>query len=160
MERGRHYPISVLMVDVDGLKDTNDRRGHAGGDSLLRRTAAVLRAAFRAEDVVARVGGDEFAVLLPSVDAGAAAEAVGRLKAALTAHNRDRDGVPLSLSMGVATAQKGSGLAAALTTADALMYRDKEVRRAERVATAGAGRQRREPAETSPAIEPGPLVSY
>ena len=65
MERGRHYPISVLMVDVDHLKITNDRRGHAAGDSLLRRAAAVLRAAFRTEDVVARIGGDEFAVLLP-----------------------------------------------------------------------------------------------
>ncbi|MDD5369776.1 MAG: diguanylate cyclase, partial [Anaerolineaceae bacterium] len=64
LDHGRQFPVSVLMADVDGLKETNDTHGHQAGDELLRQTAEVLKSAFRAQDVVARIGGDEFGILL------------------------------------------------------------------------------------------------
>jgi len=65
--RRKHLPGVVLFVDVDGLKERNDRDGHAAGDELLRGAAGVLRATFRDADTIGRVGGDEFVVF--SVDA-------------------------------------------------------------------------------------------
>jgi PAS domain S-box-containing protein len=64
----RIVPVSVIMVDVDGLKEVNDTLGHAAGDKVLRQTASVLLSVFRAEDIVARIGGDEFVVILPGAE--------------------------------------------------------------------------------------------
>ena len=120
-ERGPH-PVGVLMVDLDELKRINDEQGHAAGDSMLRRVAEVLRSTFRADDVVARIGGDEFAVLTSGRDAHSV-EALGtRLADAVLQHNRELDATPLRLSIGVAVAQSGNSIASALQDADARMY--------------------------------------
>ncbi len=130
LENSRGYPISILFADMDGLKDTNDELGHAVGDDLLRRAAQVLRDSFRSEDVVARIGGDEFGVLLPGVDAEAAAHALERVRRILAAHNRSfPDLPPVRFSIGFATGQPGDSLPEVLRRADERMYQDKATRR-------------------------------
>jgi len=125
LERGRQFPMSVVMTDIDDLKETNDRLGHAAGDELLRQAAAILSATFRKEDVIARIGGDEFAILLPDADASAIQQMAERLRRNLANHNATHSEPPLSLSIGAATANKGSLLADALKRADERMYREK-----------------------------------
>lgn len=125
LENSRKYPVSIIMLDVDEMKDTNDTRGHAEGDELLKRAANLLRTAFRAEDVVARIGGDEFVVLLPETDQETARTALQRVRELLIAHNRSFGEPPLSISMGMATATPGDSLAEILRLADQRMYQEK-----------------------------------
>ena len=72
LEKSRLFPVSIIMIDVDELKIINDTQGHAVGDKMLQRMAKVLKESFRAEDVVARIGGDEFVVVLPMTGENAA----------------------------------------------------------------------------------------
>ena len=128
LERSDRYPVSVMIIDIDKMKYTNDTQGHAAGDELLRRTAAVLGLPFGKDDVIARFGGDEFAVLLPQTDERAAALALDRLRFRLQEHNRTYHGEPLSLSMGVTTALEYGVLTQTITRADQQMYLDKHAR--------------------------------
>jgi diguanylate cyclase (GGDEF)-like protein len=125
LERGREFPVSIVMVDVDHLKQINDEHGHAAGDKLLRQVAKVLMSAFRAGDVVARIGGDEFAVLLPTTDAPAADLSLQRVRNAIRENNAGETEIPIQISMGVSTADKAERLTTTLKEADTNMYREK-----------------------------------
>ncbi|HEU4976112.1 MAG TPA: diguanylate cyclase [Baekduia sp.] len=121
--------VAVLFCDLDAFKDVNDSLGHAAGDELLRQVAERLRGSVRAEDVVARLSGDEFAILLPAVPDRAAAERVGRsVTAAFAAPFRvmDRE-LRCTTSVGVAV-ERGADASpdALLHAADAAMYAAKE----------------------------------
>jgi diguanylate cyclase (GGDEF)-like protein len=129
---GRSFPVSVVAIDLDGLKRANDTRGHEYGDALIVKAAQFIRSAFRAEDPVARVGGDEFTVLLLGVDETVGQSVVDRLRQAMLEANRQADGLLLSMSVGVATGYDGGGLRQAIKLADERMYADKVARRAGR----------------------------
>ncbi|MCL5994570.1 MAG: GGDEF domain-containing protein [Chloroflexi bacterium] len=125
LSHGDPYPISIVVFDIDGMKCTNDTEGHSAGDELLRRTATVLRSVCRQGDIIARIGGDEFALLLPQTDNGVAVAILDRLRHTLAEHNSSYQGKPLSLSMGTATAYEYGGLTQTIIAADRRMYRDK-----------------------------------
>ena len=94
-------PLIVMAVDLDGFKAVNDTLGHASGDEVLKTAAARLSDAVRASDMVARIGGDEFLLLLYDLEVGAALELAQRVVALLAEPYKDVD-VPLSASVGVA----------------------------------------------------------
>jgi diguanylate cyclase (GGDEF)-like protein len=114
-------PITILILDIDGLKQVNDAYGHAAGDGLISRAAAALSNARRATDVVCRLGGDEFGVAAADTDAVAAEILAGRLREALL-----QQGV--SVSLGWATSAH-LGIDDLWQRADAAMYEDKRARR-------------------------------
>jgi diguanylate cyclase (GGDEF)-like protein/PAS domain S-box-containing protein len=133
MQNGRTFPVSVLMADVDGLKETNDTHGHPAGDELLRQTANVLQTAFRSQDVVARIGGDEFGIILPGADSETAQHSIERIRMNLEEHNSTPGNILISLSLGFATASSGDELLEANKQADTMMYQEKFHMRAKRV---------------------------
>jgi diguanylate cyclase (GGDEF)-like protein/PAS domain S-box-containing protein len=118
-------PVALVMLDLDHFKGINDRYGHAAGDAVLREFAQALRAAFRAVDVVARLGGEEFAVLLPSTEVAQAAAVVERLRAGIAAQGVAWQGedIRFTFSAGVASWEpQVSGVDALLQRADQAMY--------------------------------------
>jgi diguanylate cyclase (GGDEF)-like protein/PAS domain S-box-containing protein len=125
--KSRDYPITILCMDLDGLKLVNDTLGHDHGDNQLRVCANILRDCFRASDIIARAGGDEFVVLLPSTDIEAGRLAVQRVRSRVESHNQDhKEQIPLSLSIGIACADEHEkDLVDIFKQADDLMYRDK-----------------------------------
>ncbi|MGE5455336.1 MAG: diguanylate cyclase domain-containing protein, partial [Methylocystaceae bacterium] len=105
MERlnsGRYDPVGIVVCDLDGLKLVNDTLGHEAGDRLLISTAAVLKQCFRQSDVVSRVGGDEFAILLPGSNHDQLEMLVYRIYEGVGYYNEDNPDLPLSLSVGMA----------------------------------------------------------
>jgi diguanylate cyclase (GGDEF)-like protein len=122
-------PQVVFYADLDDLKVINDAHGHEAGDRALREVAALLVAAFRRSDVVARIGGDEFAVLAIEASAAHAEIITARLAALLAARNAGAD-LPLSLSTGFAVyePEDPQPLDVLLARADARMYERKRRR--------------------------------
>ncbi len=132
LQHSRLFPISIIMIDVDGLKWVNDHRGHQAGDELLQRVAGLLKSAFRPEDMVARMGGDEFVVVLPLTAEPAARQAISRLEEILEKHNQlFSPEQKLGLSMGTATGTSGSLLTEVFKIADQAMYTVKSRKKAQ-----------------------------
>jgi diguanylate cyclase (GGDEF)-like protein len=129
LERSRRYPVSVIMIDVNWLKQTNDEYGHSAGDELLQCTAELLTQSLRAEDAIARIGGDEFAILLAECDARSVKRIIVRIQDQISVVNQTQNKAPLSLAIGAATALKPTSLSSALKQADEAMYKHKELQK-------------------------------
>lgn len=119
------WPLSLIAIDLNGLKTVNDEQGHAMGDSLLRRMGEVLAKAVDAPSCAARIGGDEFMVLLPGVDARGAEAVQERILSLLELNNQFYPGQHLSLAMGSACCQSGEAVEGAVQRADHAMYAQK-----------------------------------
>jgi len=120
-------PVSVALFDLDGFKQVNDTFGHHAGDVLLQEVAEAWREAVRPCDLLARYGGDEFALLLPGVDEDVARAVVRRLQ---SAH-------PAGSSGGAATWRPGESVTELLHRADVALYADKRARRDARPTSQG-----------------------
>jgi diguanylate cyclase (GGDEF)-like protein len=118
--QGRMFPVSIVMADVNGLKAVNDTMGHEAGDALIRLAAHLIMSEFRAEDIVARIGGDEFAVLLPATDFHVVEEVIRKIKSRPEIANGT-----VGIAFGIATAWSKELLAETLKLSDEKMYLDK-----------------------------------
>ena len=129
LEKGRDFPVSIIVADLDNLKDINDKYGHTSGDALLKTTVHVLRDVFRADEIIARIGGDEFAVLLPGIDEAKVSQIIMRIDEKIKSHNENYSGLPLQLSVGAATSTNNNRLTATFSIADQRMYAKKSWRK-------------------------------
>jgi len=123
--KGRKYPVSVIVADLDGLKQVNDTHGHEAGDALITSAAKILNCAFRAEDLVARTGGDEFIVLLLESDEKMSSVLQERIREAEQQLNSESGVVQVRLSLGSATAYLPAEMGTLIHRADKSMYEDK-----------------------------------
>lgn len=121
-------PLSLMMMDIDEFKKINDTRGHRTGDLVLRHLSRVLGETLRSIDFCGRLGGEEFAVLLPETDAQAAGEIAERLRAAIAGSAVvPEDGPPIryTVSIGVTTLARDSNIDTLLGQADQALYKAK-----------------------------------
>ncbi len=131
----RHGPtIALMYVDVDNLKALNDAYGHSAGDAALNHIAALLRSAVRAGDLVARIGGDEFALLVEPVDTGAVQAKAAALQDAAGKSGFEWRGQPvvIGVSIGATMIAGDDGVEALVARADAAMYGAKNGQRSAR----------------------------
>ncbi|WP_412051495.1 diguanylate cyclase domain-containing protein [Hoeflea sp. Naph1] len=125
LERKPLRPVSAIVMDLNGLKDANDQLGHDAGDALLRRFGEVLNSVVSRPNHAARIGGDEFIVLMPGADKKTAASVVETINELLHINNQFYSNAPISVSIGVATSQDGESMEDLVKRADRLMYEDK-----------------------------------
>jgi diguanylate cyclase (GGDEF)-like protein len=116
--RRQKAPLAVAFIDLDGLKQINDRRGHVAGDQLLRGLASGLRGGLRGQDLVLRYGGDEFVCVLPETTAEGATSKLQQIQKELAATG-------IGFSVGVAQFERNDDVVSLLGRADAELYKAK-----------------------------------
>lgn len=122
LSRKRIDPVSFIVLDLNGLKWVNDTQGHAAGDALLRRMGEVLSKAIDRPASAARIGGDEFMILLPGMSETDAEVVLSDIHRLIELNNQFYGGSPLSAAVGVATAHGREDFDRALRAADLAMY--------------------------------------
>lgn len=125
LERKGLRPVTIILADLNGLKAANDQWGHAVGDSLLRRAGEVLAKVIEKPSCAARIGGDEFVLLLPGIDAHGGKALTEEIHRLTELNNQFYPGVHMSLSIGTATGMPGERLEEAVRRADFAMYEAK-----------------------------------
>ncbi len=139
LERKGPFPVTIILADLNGLKATNDLLGHGVGDELLRRAGEVLGKLADKSCHVARIGGDEFAVLMPATGQEVGEATIAQIQKLVELNNQFYSGPVLGLSMGLATSEPGERLETVVRRADLLMYEAKR----EFYSAAEADRRRR-----------------
>jgi len=127
MNKSRRLPISIIIGDLNGLKTVNDNHGHSAGDKYLKNMATILNNVLRDEDVVARIGGDEFGIILPNTKKKAAQKVCDRIneKCEEFTENNNLD-IPLEISLGFSTIfKKDESIYDCVNKADQKMYKNK-----------------------------------
>jgi diguanylate cyclase (GGDEF)-like protein len=120
---------AVMVIDIDGLKEVNDKLGHQAGDQLIRRVSEILRERVRATDIVARLSGDEFAVLMPQTDAAGALQLGEDLRVQVAEGfplNSELSGATISVGITMFNSQHEAAAESVLVAADQAMYQAKE----------------------------------
>jgi diguanylate cyclase (GGDEF)-like protein len=152
VKRSKRYrqPLTLLFLDLDGLKDVNDRYGHRAGSDALREVAGIIRQELRETDTGARWGGDEFTILAPNTEIGAAISFAERIRERIA---RDAADWPLTASIGIASFDNLDGpmprdAMGLMRAADDAMYQAKRLGKNTVVA-----------AETNAAGETGPCAA-
>lgn len=121
----RHgHEVSLALIDLDHFKAVNDAHGHAAGDAVLKRCVAACVGELRGSDLIGRLGGEEFAALLPHAGPREAFDVMERLRSAISAETFQVDGggFGVTASVGVSTSRRGSDLDGLLREADAALY--------------------------------------
>lgn len=126
LEKKSLRPVSAIVIDMNGLKDTNDELGHEAGDGLLRRLGEVLNQAVSLPNCAARIGGDEFVVLIPGGDQKAVDGVIENIEKLLKLNNQFYSLAPLGISLGSAVSQPGESMASVVQRADMAMYEEKQ----------------------------------
>lgn len=126
--RDAGQPTALVIADIDHFKHINDAHGHEAGDRTIVHVAALLARCCRAQDIAARWGGEEFLVLLPATDTGAAILVAERIRAAVAAQPlaHGSTAIAVTLSLGVAEVARHETLGPAIARADHALYRSKE----------------------------------
>lgn len=128
MDTERNLPLSIIMGDMNGLKLTNDIFGHAAGEMLLQKGAAILKKVCRADDIIARIGGDEFVILLPKTDFEDCQSIMERIKGEFSKEHFKA--IKGSISMGCAVKKRlDQDITQILQDAETQMYLDKTLHR-------------------------------
>jgi diguanylate cyclase (GGDEF)-like protein len=125
LERKGPYPVTIIIADLNGLKSANDELGHAAGDALLRRAGEVFDSLVEKPATVSRIGGDEFAVVLPGIDGTGGEAVLASLAGLIEVNNQYYPDHELSLSIGIATSQPGERLEPVVKRADMQMLQAK-----------------------------------
>jgi len=125
LEKGRNALPGLIICDIDGLKLINDILGHRGGDELLIAAANIIKNPFRTGDIVARIGGDEFAILLPNCNRDIVENACQRIRNAIAEYNKKNPGLLLGMSIGFAISDETGDAGNLFKRADDNMYQEK-----------------------------------
>lgn len=127
--RRHDFPISIILCDIDDFKKVNDCYGHEAGDKALSAFSQILKSASRSEDICARIGGEEFVVLLPQTESSGAITLAERMRARLEAHTLEtvNGKVDLTASFGVVTFDMHNSVELYLRQADNALYKAKQL---------------------------------
>ena len=127
LNKSRKYPVSIIIGDLDNLKAINDTFGHLEGDRYIKKAANIIKSLLRNEDIIARVGGDEFVIILPNTTKKTAASITQRIREKFKVENKKIDkSIKFDISLGISTAEnKKTNLINCYHLADQNMYKNK-----------------------------------